>query len=532
MGINSLSARMEFIKKDLKILEKQINAASFPDQAIPTALNILEQYSLEMKDLKLKLKAQKEQDPDDLQSLKNVKAIWKRVHSWCVSVVLQPNPPQELMSIDQCGLGDLSCLPNEALKNILSFVTVEDLCRVARCNRFLKEFCKKNDIFWEPHASILSQKMLDYHMEQGSTVKLVVTSDCWQVIRYNGEPTLIYIDEDGVIKFWDINKENRLDKVINTGFHVTNLRVENNLLFAAGSQGDTQIWDLNTMKCQRTFNSMYNRISTLQVEGDRLFFGSWIYGTFWVLDLKSEGSQPRLLDNHSIYCFQVVGDLLYSGYSVNGDIGILDLNTMECKGTLIGHRWSTHCLQVIGNFLISGSSDNTIKVWDLKAKECLATLEGHTDTIDCMQVEGHLLFSGSRDKTIKIWSLKTMQCLHTLTNNAPVNCLQVIDNRLFAGSWDDQKVKVWDFGTSLAALDRIIFEFKTDPASAVRHFKSLPKYQRNAIYKELCQICSLPEKLSDSDCFVKDAFTDEQRIEAIRRYLSTKSNIVASFFAP
>lgn len=71
--------------------------------------------------------------------------------------------------------------------------------------------------------------------------------------------------------------------------------------------------------------------------------------------------------------------------------------TIECTGSLIGHKSAVTCVRYSshGTYLISSSLDKYIKIWDNNGA-CIASLKGHSRYVNCVSFsrDGGLVASG------------------------------------------------------------------------------------------------------------------------------------------
>ncbi|XP_021899650.1 transducin beta-like protein 3 [Carica papaya] len=144
------------------------------------------------------------------------------------------------------------------------------------------------------------------------------------------------------------------------------------LLFSSGHSRQIRVWDLETLKCVRSWKGH---------DGPVMGMACHASGGL----LATAGADRKVL--------------------------VWDVDGGFCTHFFKGHKGVVSSIMFHPDpskiLLFSGSDDATIRVWDLLSKKCLATLERHFSTVTALAVseDGWTLLSAGRDKVVNLWDL-------------------------------------------------------------------------------------------------------------------------------
>lgn len=185
---------------------------------------------------------------------------------------------------------------------------------------------------------------------------------------------------------------------------------------------------------------------------------------------------------HVITCLQFDENKIITG-SDDTLIHIYDTKTGELLKKLEGHEGGVWALQYEGNILVSGSTDRSVRVWDIERGLCQQVFYGHTSTVRCLQIlmptetgrnadgtaimqpEKPLIITGSRDSQLRVWRLPEVGSRRYIQTGPPaqesdcpyfirvlaghthsVRAIAAHGDTLVSGSYDST-VRVWRIST-------------------------------------------------------------------------------------
>ncbi|CAI9720666.1 katanin p80 WD40 repeat-containing subunit B1 [Octopus vulgaris] len=155
-------------------------------------------------------------------------------------------------------------------------------------------------------------------------------------------------------------------------------------------------------------------------------------GTFKVWDLETLKVQKTFYGHRSgikSIAFHPTGDFIASA-STDSSIKLWDIKRKSCIYRYKGHQGSVNNLQFSpdGGWIASAGDDGIVKLWDLKAGKLLADLKGHKSGVNVVDFHpGELLLaSGSSDRTVKFWDLENF---HLVSSTPEIS--HGVDNILF-----------------------------------------------------------------------------------------------------
>lgn len=187
-------------------------------------------------------------------------------------------------------------------------------------------------------------------------------------------PHLIAVDEDNVMKVWDIETELvyleiPFDK---NSFKITSIvhpPTYVNKILLGSEQGTLQLWNLKSSKLIYTFTKFDSKVSVMECAP--------------ASDIVAVG-----MENGRV-------SLLNLKY----DEVLMEFNQEDGAVTSISFRTDGFSIMAIG------SSSGRVSLWDLEKRKLASTLEAHAGTVSslvCFSNEP-LMFTASPDNSIKLW---------------------------------------------------------------------------------------------------------------------------------
>ncbi|OMO51098.1 hypothetical protein COLO4_37813 [Corchorus olitorius] len=162
------------------------------------------------------------------------------------------------------------------------------------------------------------------------------------------------------------------------------LSPDDKLLFSAGRSRQIKVWELETLKCLRSWKGHDDSVMGMACHGSGGL-------------LATSGADRKVL--------------------------VWDVDGGFCTHYFKGHKGVVTSIMfhpdVNKNLLFSGSDDATVRIWDLTkecVKKCVATLEKHFSAVSSMAIseDGWTLLTAGRDKVVILWDLHDYRCKSTV----------------------------------------------------------------------------------------------------------------------
>ncbi|XP_010558619.1 PREDICTED: transducin beta-like protein 3 [Tarenaya hassleriana] len=180
-------------------------------------------------------------------------------------------------------------------------------------------------------------------------------------------------------------------------FTALTLSPDDKLLFSAGHSRQIRVWDLETLKCIRSWKGH---------DGPVMGMACHASGGL----LATAGADRKVL--------------------------VWDVDGGFCTHYFKGHKGVVASIMfhpdASRNILFSGGDDATVRVWDLMAKntgkKCLATLDNHFSAVTSIAIseDGWTLLSAGRDKVVNLWDLHNYSCRATVATNEVLEAVATI----------------------------------------------------------------------------------------------------------
>ncbi|CAF1782103.1 hypothetical protein HID58_088942 [Brassica napus] len=231
------------------------------------------------------------------------------------------------------------------------------------------------------------------------------------------------------------------------------LSPDDKLLFSAGHSRQIRVWDLETLKCIRTWKGHEGPVMGMAVHASGGL-------------LATAGSDRKVL--------------------------VWDVDGGFCTHYFKGHKGVVSSIlfhpDADKNILISGSDDATVRVWDLLAKntekKCLAILDKHFSAVTSIALseDGCTLLTAGRDKVVNVWDLHDYSCKTTVATYEVLEAVTPVSSGT-------------PFASFVASLDKKSKKKKTP--SQETHFITLGERGVVRIWKSEGSVCLYEQKSSD-----------------------------------
>ena len=237
----------------------------------------------------------------------------------------------------------------------------------------------------------------------------------------------------------------------NHGSDIHDVFVSGDHLFTGGgafnSPGAAKMWNATTGTLVRTFPPHVFGITSIHVQGEHLFTGSFDY-TAKMFDIAT-GTEIRNFVGHAAYLTSVFasGNHLFTA-STDFSVKMWEIATGNLVHTFT-HIHPVSSVFVDGNSLFTGSSDHKVRKWDINSPYSLQkTFTGTASVLSVFVavLEGQkFLFAGSSDNTVKQWNTAITGDAfsidaHDFANGSQAGSVHVVGNHLFTASGQDAKM--------------------------------------------------------------------------------------------
>lgn len=225
-------------------------------------------------------------------------------------------------------------------------------------------------------------------------------------------------DATSIIKIWEINSENALQK-IEINKTITAVTKVSDTCIATATSSTVQLWDLKSGQCTKTLANCGGKIGKLLVI-----------------------SESGLL---------ITGDVSRDKKALNS-IKIWSITTGELRKEFNDEHIKD--LALVTSKQLASLSDN-IRVWNIETAECIKTFPVMKDSFLMTLSENHLVSAG-HDNSLRIWRLNDGKCLQNLGGTSIIWASMMefaIPKKLpdgnlvsyYASSNFDRSIRIWKF---------------------------------------------------------------------------------------
>ncbi|XP_038635852.1 F-box/WD repeat-containing protein 7-like isoform X3 [Scyliorhinus canicula] len=327
-------------------------------------------------------------------------------------------------------------LPQELVERIFSFVSAEDLFKIACCSRSWREFTN-TDVLWHPLCAAQNWLNFDtdqqlFSMNQYSYSPTGLTSPRYSTTTLSDFPSLsptcrwkeIYIRACHLNQNWSLGRYTVLPLL-------------------RGHQERVDCLDCDeTGICLRALMGHNSGIDHLCFDGTQVVSAS-SDRTIRVWSIQ-DGRCKKILRGHEDEIqYLAMKEQIVASTSWDHTIRMWNIQRGECTAVLKGHTEVVNCCQFDCQYVVSGGGDCLVLIWSTDSGKLLCTCQGHTGDVYCLMFNEKTICSGSSDSTIRVWDF-TGNCLFTMAEHiGVVRCLHLYGNRLVSGG-DRKKILVWD----------------------------------------------------------------------------------------
>jgi len=312
-------------------------------------------------------------------------------------------------------------------------------------------------------SASLDNSMILWQWRGSQLIKPLFQSQTVSGLAFGKKTNHLYsLDEDGLLKQWDITKANphlRSIQQDSDGQKFASLAVspDEELILTGDRQGMIYFWN-NQGELLKTHEAHYDDVLAIAFSPDGQFFataGRDKNARIW--RRNGQFVTPVLhADAVTSVAFSPDGKFFVTG-SWDNTIRIWNRQG-KLLTTFSGHQGSILSVDISpdSRLIASGSGDNSVKIWDVENEALLVTLNGefgHQDSVYAVTFspDGKTLASGSGDNRIKLWDVAT----HTLKTTYLGHQGDVLDlkfspdGRFLASGSEDNTAIVWDVNSIL-----------------------------------------------------------------------------------
>jgi WD40 repeat protein len=232
---------------------------------------------------------------------------------------------------------------------------------------------------------------------------------------------------------------------------------------AAKEFGEIKIWDLESLRCERTleFTTQVNCVQFSR-DGRRLAAVDVYSLTLWDVDTGQQVFLRRDVDGLlEGVAFSPDGDRLATAggliaVSANRSVKMWDAQDGHEIRSFPGHVGGLRSVAFSpdGRRLASAGLDQTVKLWDANSGDEVLTLRGHLDNVFSVNfsADGRLLASASVDRTVRLWDatpLATKRTPESLMLPVPAGAVTDVafhpaDGRRLVSATTDGALHTWN----------------------------------------------------------------------------------------
>ncbi len=276
--------------------------------------------------------------------------------------------------------------------------------------------------------------ILDYNLHLIKTIQLN-DNIIIELLDYSRDGDYLiagYIYRNNSINIYNVNQNYSLKSSLKKQVMVLTVdSLNNQTVVSINEEEDISFWDIDTGKSYNKIAEVGETVWSVGIRGDRIAWGNKLTTTKGRSKLqKSINLKNFSIDtgiNQSSFKPIPTSNDSYSLSRSNGGDSIFNDAVLNIKknGKVVASitRDSTNgsfhsCYGWYKDYIISGGSDGQLKIYN-KGGEGVASLIGHAGTVMSIALDGDRLISGSGDQMIRVWDLSEIETkseLHPVLN--------------------------------------------------------------------------------------------------------------------
>ncbi|XP_038060476.1 probable E3 ubiquitin ligase complex SCF subunit sconB [Patiria miniata] len=361
---------------------------------------------------------------------------------------------------------NLADLPQELKARIFRHLTATDLCRVALCNRILRETANDDDLWhrlcqkqgWERYGTIsdlckeppFKPTSKEHKTGEGGAptfpVDAVVTGSDWPGLVDTCKWKEVYMKARHLEENWrnerfyttlfDLSLTNDKESVSSSNSDnyaylqlILNIAVEGDCLVAGSWHRTLEVWDMCSKTRQHLIQLDISEASEALKMKDGIVAAGCKDGKIRTFSAQT-GEQLQVMSGHRLAVSQLFfdGETIVSvaqkqpslwGYDdsvdADSDVWVSSAANGAYRYVLQSGHEATRLLHLdYKDKIVAGAySDNIIRIWDARSGSCLEDIASGMNKLTSCHLGESIVIGASKDFIVKIWDLQYWKCIKT-----------------------------------------------------------------------------------------------------------------------